>query len=369
MSYRSEVKRLLKNLFPERGPAASLLALCSILACAPDARAGLDYTTGLDVWLDSTDIDGQRNASLTDGQEITSWKNKGTTGVNDAVPAAGINGSFGSTTFSAAGGPGTRGSVTLSNSLYQFGQEFVDSPNITMYFLVNRAANSGVQGCLFTDYGTVGNQTLTVRTGTDSVSGTRDAAGDVTWVNDGAMEADQVWSVVYLCLDATARSVTYGELGNLTTTNMSAAHDATTTFEGTFAGPVTLFGFHDGNNAFDFNGEAAEVLIYDHVLDAAARAQVESYLQSLFVPPAEIAFRITEIVRNPDGGVQLTWNSDPEATAGYTALYNPTLETPSEDWIDADDNIATGGESTSFTIPAAVLPSDATTLFFRIRAN
>ena len=350
-------------------PIISKLLLCGVLALPATAGAGLDYTTGLDVWLDASDIDGTNNSTLTEGAQVSVWKNKGTTGVNDAVAI--LTGGGGGTNGILAVGAGNGGqdAVTLSNTRYQFGQEFIDSPNVTMYFVVNRAAASGAQGTLFTDYGDVSNETMTIRTGTDSVTGVRDSAANTTWVDDGQMEAFEKWATLLFRVDATARSVTYGELGNLTTTAMSAAHIATTTYEGTFAGPVTLFGFHDGNNTHDFNGQVSEVLIFDHILDAAAQTEVEAYLLSKAAPKDEIDFRITEITRNNDGSFSFTWNSDPAPGVTYTLLYSADLETPSNNWADPEDNISTGGTSTSFTIPANVLPANSPGLFFRIRKN
>ncbi|YCM44179.1 hypothetical protein V2O64_23000 [Verrucomicrobiaceae bacterium 227] len=337
-----------------------LIPTAIVLASLAPAQAQLQYTTGLDVWLDATDIDGQANTSLTDADLITTWTNKGTTEVNDAMPVSGT------TSYSAEGGAGGRGSVTLDRSRYQFGQEFVDSPSVTMYFVVKRADTSDI-GALFTDYGD-DNQTLYVRTGPEDVSGVRDSAGTSTTVSTGIAEAEDEWTIVFFSLDASTGTVTYGNLGQ-EKTETNASHVATTTFETPFAGPVTLFSFHDGNSRFYFDGEASEVLIYDHLLDEAAREQVESYLKSRMAPASDRELRITDVTRNPNGSITLVWNSDPGVGTEYSVFLSEDLSLPADSWSDDNDGLETGGITTSYTIPAERLPDGASKLFFRVQKN
>jgi len=351
--------------------AISSLLLFGALALPSTVQAGLDYTTGLDVWLDASDTDGSNNATRTDGDEISTWKNKGTTGVNDAIAILASGGGGGTNgLLELGGGNGGQDSVTLSNTRYQFGQEWGDSANVTMYFVVNQGSNSGANASLLTDYGTVGAKLRNLRAAGGSEGAyLRDEANVTNTVAHGANDlAGEKWATIFYSYDVTTATATWGELGNTNSaTNLS--FDSTTTFEGTHGGPVTLFSFHDGNNGFDFNGAVSEVLIYDHFLDAAAQAKVEAYLLSKATPQADVDFRITEILRNPDGSVDLTWNSDPADGVKYTILYNANLTTPADAWVDPYDNISTAGSTTSFTIPAAVLPSSATELYFRILLN
>ena len=239
-----------------------------VVLSAVVANAGLTYTTGLDVWLDASDIDGSGNATLTDGQAITTWVNKGTTGVGNAAKN-------GSTSTYAASNEVHNAAVTLNNSLYQTG-EFSDSTNRTIYFVVNRAASSGAEGTLLNDYGGAGGELLMVRTGS-SGSGQRDASNDATWLTESSVDVDDQWLTLFYSFNAADGTIRFGEVGGtIQTETVPVGYDLNTTFEGG-QDPV-LFGFHDGNNSHDFNGLVSEVLIYDHLLDASTQALVESYL-------------------------------------------------------------------------------------------
>jgi len=261
--------------------------MMALVASAAAANAAaLTYTTGLDVWLDASDIDGSNNSTLTDGASFATWTNKGTTGVGNAI--APTTGSLGNTegVLSASGGDGGQASVTLDNTRYHFaGGEWGDSSNVTMYFVLNQSTGSSANASILTDYGTVGAELRNLRVGGGSAGAyLRDSDNDALAVAHGAGDlADQSWATVFFSFDATTGTSTWGELGS-TTTGTNAAYNTSTTFEGTFGGPVTLFGFHDGNNTHDFNGSVSEVLIYDHLLDAGQRAQVESYIVSKTIP-------------------------------------------------------------------------------------
>jgi hypothetical protein len=259
----------------------TLLALCGSLALAATAGAQLTYTTGLDVWLDASDIDGSNNSTLTDGDPVATWLNKGTTGVNDAVAiltggAGGTNG-----VLVTDGGNGAQDAIKLANTRYQFGQEWADSSAVTMYFVLWQGTNSSASGSILTDYGTVGSELRNLRVAGGSAGAyLRDASGETTSVAHGADDlADETWATIFYSYDPTTKTATWGELGN-TNTNANALFDETTTFEGTFGGPVTLFSFHNGDNTHDFNGAVSEVLIYDHLLTPADQATVEAYLVS-----------------------------------------------------------------------------------------
>ena len=263
----------------------TLLATSGILALAATTNAAtLGYTTGLDVWLDASDIDGTNNSSLLDNDPVFNWANKGTTGVNDAVTVLTGAGGDSDGTYLAGGGNGGQDAIGLDNTRFQFGQEFMDSTSVTMYFVVNQNGSATAQGTLFTDYGDVSNKLLNLRTADGSAGAyRRDGAGATNTVAHTGALATSGWATIFYSYDAATDTATWGELGS-TNSATNAAFDETTTFEGTHGGPVTLFSFHDGNNGFDFNGMTSEVLIYDHLLDAGQRSQVESYLAAKVVP-------------------------------------------------------------------------------------
>lgn len=251
----------------------ALILTTAVASLGSASAATLTYTTGLDVWLDSSDIDGAGNTTLTEGDNIGTWTNKGTTGANNATR----NG--GTASFSTTSGVGGGAGVTLSNSLFQFGGDFTDSTSYTMYFMVERSATSGAGGTLFNDYGP-GNSLLMVRTG-DSGSGARDAGGDQDYIANGpSVDVDDTLLTLKFTLDGSTGDITWGPVGSTTSATI-ANYDGT---DFTTDHPTTLFGFWDGNNSHDFNGTISQVLIYDHVLDAGQQAQVESYLASVPEP-------------------------------------------------------------------------------------
>ena len=268
------------------------------------ANAQLTYTTGLDVWLDASDIDGSGsdNSSLTNGEAISSWFNKGTTGASDATRVGGAS------TYNATGGV-LQAAVTLDDSRYQT-DEYADSTNRTIYFVVYRADTSGAAGTLLNDYGGTGGELLMVRTGGEG-TGQRDANNEATWLTSPVDVNDQ-WVTVFYSFNAADGTIRFGEVGGVIETGtMPEEYDLNTSFEGSQHGLPTLFGFHDGNASHDFNGRVSEVLIFDHLLDAAARNTVESYLAAKASDPEPIEIG-TIVIEGPvpasgSEGMVISW--------------------------------------------------------------
>lgn len=77
-------------------------------------------------------------------------------------------------------------------------------------------------------------------------------------------------------------------------------------------------------------------------------------------------FQITDIVYADNGDVTLTWNSDPGAE--YSVLFNTNLTAPVSDWPDLEDGLASGGQTTSYTILAEDLGAQPK-LFFAVKPN
>ncbi|MGJ8698221.1 MAG: LamG-like jellyroll fold domain-containing protein [Verrucomicrobiaceae bacterium] len=77
-------------------------------------------------------------------------------------------------------------------------------------------------------------------------------------------------------------------------------------------------------------------------------------------------FQITNVVREDNGDISLTWNSEPGAT--YTVLFFNDLETPTADWPDVEDGVISQGNSTTVTVPAASLGGEPK-IFFAVRKN
>ncbi len=100
---------------------------------------------------------------------------------------------------------------------------------------------------------------------------------------------------------------------------------------------------------------------------------ITTYSVGVVTPPTPIStFTITNVTRAADGAVSLTWPS--EAAATYTVFYGSDLDKPLTDasWTVANDGVASGGATTSFTVPAnAGVPALSTRgrVFFRVRKN
>ena len=78
--------------------------------------------------------------------------------------------------------------------------------------------------------------------------------------------------------------------------------------------------------------------------------------------------RVTDISVATNGDVSLTWNSRSSLGTTYAVFSTDDLSLPLEDWPEIDDGIDTGGDSTTFVIPSALL-ADADKLFFFVRKN
>ena len=255
------------------------LTLMAFLVSTASA-ATLTYTTGLDVWLDASDIDGTNNSTLTEGASFDTWVNKGTTGAGNATRATGLSAGSTASTYLATGGNGGQAAATLSNTLYYIAEP-VDSASTTMYFVVNRAASSSANSTLLNNYG-AGNSVILARAESAGLYLRDEASNSFSTV--AAVATVDTWATITQGFDSATGNATWGELGN-TATDSLAAYDNNTIFNGDPGDrPFALFGFWDGNNTHDFNGMVSEVLIYDHVLDAAAQTQVESYLVAKTVP-------------------------------------------------------------------------------------
>lgn len=76
--------------------------------------------------------------------------------------------------------------------------------------------------------------------------------------------------------------------------------------------------------------------------------------------------KITEIVRNPNGTVTLTWESRPGNGTTYSVFYNSNFEIAPALWGDENDSIATGGETTTYTTSTTF---NEERMFFIVRQN
>ncbi|MEJ6567772.1 MAG: LamG domain-containing protein [Akkermansiaceae bacterium] len=115
-----------------------------------------------------------------------------------------------------------------------------------------------------------------------------------------------------------------------------------------------------------FNGFIADVRIYDEALSAAAVKAVYDENAPVVVEPEELA--ITNIIRNENNDIELTWFSKPDFTYALEISTGLTETGQPGDWAEAVDAIPSGGETTTFTLLSSLLPTldSEDKLFFRI---
>ena len=115
-------------------------------------------------------------------------------------------------------------------------------------------------------------------------------------------------------------------------------------------------------HVFDISAGNSDVLI-----DIASNPENRS-LMGIAFDTKNGGLRVTDISVATNGDVSLTWNSRSSLGTTYAVFSTDDLSLPLEDWPEIDDGIDTGGDSTTFVIPSALL-ADADKLFFFVRKN
>ena len=272
------------------------LAVVGLLVLATTwGQAQLTYTTGLDVWLDAADMNGNGDGNIgwSDNNTLAvstkDWVNKGSAG-NPTEYGLG-----------AAGAPVYRTSITVplggTAPAVQFGNdnvrlpEFMNSDTFSIFAVVQRTANGNGADPLFWDYGTTGSKfaNLTLDEGngnTGAVNGAvRDSGNDVLSAA-GTSNIGTSVSIVEMVLSESAGTYALeaGPFG-ATATDTDASYGSTT-WEGTFSPPV-IGSFPSGDVlAHTFAGNLFEILIYDHAVTGANRTAVENYLSGKYIQAA-----------------------------------------------------------------------------------
>ncbi len=248
--------------------------------------ATLSYTTGLDVWLDAQDINGNGddNLGIGDGATVTTWVNKGVNSIGDATA------SFSSTpTYEAGDGPlawqdAIYFSSTTDLDSFQL-PEFMDSDTFSIFAVAKTTGGSGPRP-IFWDYGTVGGEMIYFGARGDSrvrddppVQNVLSVASGSDWFND--------WDRGMMILSSDegtpeAFSLKVGPVGS-TATATNAAYGSTT-WEGIHASPTIGQYPVGGSTDNAFVGYMAEILIYDHAVTGTDRTAVLNYLETKYVP-------------------------------------------------------------------------------------
>ncbi len=265
-----------------------------LAAVQPAAAQTLSYTTGLDVWFDAQDMNGNGdgNSGWTDGNTLSTsktWVNKGSAGnpvsyayrTQGAVPGSPV---FRSSVTYPAGGTGPAVEFTSDNMRLP---EFLDSPNVSMFAVVQRTGNATGVDTLLWDYGSTGSQLINFyldpdNNNTGNVTGAvRDGGGKViTATGTSAIGMDVAIVEMILSGSNGSFSLEAGPLG-ATATAGNAAY-VSTTWNGTFRAPV-VGSFPGTASAGYMIGHIFELLIFDHAVTGADRTAVEDYLSAKYI--------------------------------------------------------------------------------------
>lgn len=240
----------------------------------------LPYTTGLKVWLDGSDVDGQSNSTLSDGDDITTWVNKAGGTAGNAVTG---NSSAKGGVFSVGTGNKGGDTVVLNGSGDSFKlSEFMSTDTFTMFFVAKNTGGTGDR-VLYNDYGSVGAKLIQLRSDEGHLY-LRDGANHVfTETKVGTQMCNNSWKRVIATLSESGGNYTVevGEIGS-TVSNTDAAY-VSTTWEGTANTQPHIGQFDSGTtHASHFGGEIAEILIYDHAVTGADRTAIENHLYNKY---------------------------------------------------------------------------------------
>lgn len=325
----------------------------STVSVRPASQSELPFTTGLDVWFDATDMNGNgdNNSGWSDGNPLSTskpWVNKG---------SAGNPNEYG---FGSANAPVFRGTVAYpiggTGPAVQFDRdnftlpEFMDSPNVSIFAVVQRSGASTGQEGIFWDYGNTGNQLIYLAAAANGkVEGrARDSTGVTSIIATSTQTIGTDVAVLEMILDG--QSLEAGPLG-ATVTATNAAYDSGTTWQGTFARPT--IGSTAGTHVNDLRGNLFELLVFDHALTAANRAAVVNYLNNKYLEfsPEPATFRLVIApAAAPATGFDLEWNS--QAGKLYNLRASTDLAGPVAGWDLLEGNITATPPANSKNVPA-----------------
>jgi len=122
-----------------------------------------------------------------------------------------------------------------------------------------------------------------------------------------------------------------------------------------------------------WNGKIDDVAIWARALSVDEIAEIwadgdGASIEVLLGGGGGLGLTITDITVAANGDVSLTWNSRSSQGTSYAVFSTDDLSLLLEDWSEIDDTVATGGESTTYTIPSGLL-GGGDKLFFSVRKN
>jgi hypothetical protein len=112
-----------------------------------------------------------------------------------------------------------------------------------------------------------------------------------------------------------------------------------------------------------WDGAIDNVFVYAGILTDVQMKNIRDQGKAAIVGADD--FFVTSWLVNPTGTVTLTWNSKPGAT--YTLRYSTDLAGTVDAWADENDDIASGGDTTTYTTAASF--SSQRRVFFSVERN
>ncbi len=112
-----------------------------------------------------------------------------------------------------------------------------------------------------------------------------------------------------------------------------------------------------------WDGAIDNVFVYAGILTDEQMKNLRDQGSAAIIGPDN--FVVTAWNVNPDGTITLTWNSKPGAS--YTLRYSTDLAGSVDTWADENDDIASGGDTTTYTTAASF--SSLSRVFFSVERN
>jgi hypothetical protein len=190
-----------------------------------------------------------------------------------------------------------------------------------------------------------------------SFLGTGVSPGTSTPLNTGD------WTFVAATYDDTAGITTvYVDLNAATTGDALVTESAASAFNPGF-NTFAIGGLRPDVITESWDGAIDNVFVYSGILTDEQMTNIRDQGSAAIIGADN--FIVTSWQVNANGTVTLTWNSKPGAT--YTLRYSTDLTGAVNSWADENDDIASGGDTTSYTTAASF--SSQRRVFFSVERN
>ena len=213
-------------------------------------------------------------------------------------------------------------------------------------------ANGNDSGLIFSLFGTV--SSWTNNPGNDPLT------NDYLFVNAGNADASAGWEISGVSALSNFTFFAYGGIGRDMLLTVDTNGDGDLNDET----PTSV-----GTDGFEFTGKAgSDGKIIGSIDPGNSNEANWGGFQLLDVNTSANVLKVTEILFTENNSIELTWNSISSLGTSYAVFSSDDLSLPLEDWSEIDDGIDTGGDSTTYIIPSALV-GDADKLFFYVRKN